>query len=126
MTASLTPDIIAWLTRVAAAESPHDEVVAFNIGLFRTQEGFSAYLCGSTEYDEESGDWACEEAWTPSERYFPIPEERYGTFDWQALQSTVVTAVREALRTDSITRCFLGSARAVTVGFDDGDLERVA
>jgi hypothetical protein len=126
MNASLDQDIAGWLARVTAAESPHAEVVAFNVGLIETQEGFSAYLCGSTEYDEESGDWACEEAWTPSERYFPIPEERYGISDWQSLQSAVVTAVRDALRTDSIARSFLGSAVAVTVGFDEGDLERVA
>lgn len=126
MRVSLKRDITTWLTRVAAAESPHPEVVAFNIGLFRTKEGFSAYLCGSARYEEESGDWACEEAWSPSERYFPIPLGRYGIADWQSLQSAVEAAVRAALGSQPVKRSFLGSAVAVTVGFDDGDLVRVA
>ena len=40
----------AWLCRVCAAEAPVASVVAFNIGLLETLEGYCAYLTGAENF----------------------------------------------------------------------------
>jgi hypothetical protein len=98
--------------------------VAYNIGLLETPKGYSAYLIGADQFDERHGDWACRESFTPAERYLPLP--RGGLAGWEQVQSAVVAAVREFLASPAGRASFLGRAVAVTVGFDDGELERVA
>lgn len=115
--------VSAWLGRVVAAGNPPASVVAYNVGLLQTPKGFSAYLVGADRYDEDDGDWACRESFTPAERYLPLPG---GRADWQQVQVAVVAAVREFLASPAGRDSFLARAVAVTVGFDDGDLERVA
>lgn len=117
------PEFAAWLGRVCADETPPDSVVAYNIGLFETPDGYSAYLIGADRYEEGDGDWACNEVFTPKERYCPIPGE--GFAGWEDVHAAVVSATREFLASAAGRRSFLASAEVVTVGFDDGDLERV-
>jgi hypothetical protein len=113
----------AWLARVCREERPPSSVVAYNLGLCETPDGYSAYLIGADRYDAEDSDWACSESFTPSERYFPIPAAEFGS--WEQVQKEVVAAVRAFVQSPEGQRSFLAAAEAVTVGFDDGDLERV-
>jgi hypothetical protein len=69
----LAADVTAWLRRVTVAESPPPTVLAYNIGLFETEDGYSAYLVGAEQFDPTRGDWACDEAFTPNERYLALP-----------------------------------------------------
>lgn len=121
--ARFTPNFVKWLQRVVYKEKPPNGIVAYNVGLFESQNGYSAYLIGSKKYNPRDDDWAANEAWTPKERYFSIPK---GIFkDWKDVQSGVVGALKMFLNSDAGKESFLGKATAVTVGFDDGDLERV-
>jgi hypothetical protein len=119
----LSTALSSWLERVSAKEEPPKSVVAFNVGLLETEDGYSAYLVGADRFDEDDSDWACEESFTPKERYLAIPR---GTFKkWEAVQAAVVDATRKFLTSAVGKKSFLAKAKAVTVGFDDGDLERV-
>ena len=122
--ATLTQSVSAWLGRVSVTSAPPASVVAYNVGLLETKKGYSAYLIGADRYDERNGDWACRESFTPAERYLPIPGKGFG--DWQEVHAAVVAAVREFLASPAGRDSFLNRAEAVTVGFDDGELERVA
>ena len=119
-------DFCAWLSRISASESPDPQVIAFNIGIFESESGFQAYLCGSTHYSEDDSDWACEEAFTPSERYFPIPAEFASGKGWLEIQSAVVSAANSFFTSSDSRNSFLANAKVVTAGFDDGDLIRIA
>jgi hypothetical protein len=121
--ATLDKEMVAWLRRVCAAETPPASVIAFNIGLFETEDGFSAYLVGAERYDANDGDWACNEAFTARERYLALPLGHDAK--WQRVLELVVDAVRRFLASTEGAASFLARARAVTVGFDDGDLVRV-
>ena len=112
-----------WLIRVSHQEKPPDSVIAYNIGLFETSAGYSVYLVGASTFDEQNGDWACEEVFTPSERYFSISLSEPQT--WDVVLAQVVEATRKFLKSKAGEYSFLASAKAVTVGFDDGDLVRV-
>ena len=117
------PELTAWLKRVASAEKPPKSVIAFNIGLIETENGFSAYLIGAKEFDEDDPDWACGEAFTFTERYCPIAKS--GFKNWEDVQRAAVATAKAFLKSAEGKKSFLTSATAVTVGFDDGDLERV-
>lgn len=115
--------IAAWLGRICAAERPPSSVVAYNIGLFETKKGYTAYLIGADRYDETNSDWACRESFTPKDRHQPLPAGEFQ--DWEQAQAAAVQAVRDFLQTPQGSDSFLGRAQAVTVGFDDGELERI-
>lgn len=114
-----------WLARVCQEGPPAASVNAFNVGLFETPDGYSAYLIGSERFDPEDSDWACHEAFTPNERYFPMAANQFGFRNWKDVQKATVDATRAFLESADGKRTYLASATAVTVGFDDGDLQRV-
>ncbi len=112
-----------WLLRLSKAEKPGLNVIAFNIGLFETEDGYSAYLIGSDRFDENDFDWACDEVFSPKERYFPIAlNEPLG---WEQLHRKVVESTKTFLDSTEGSKSFLSSASALTVGFDDADLDRI-
>lgn len=116
-------ELTRWLSRVVNEERPSASVVAFNVGLFETADGYRVYLMGADSFEEGSGDWACEETFTPRERYLEVPA---GAFvDWKDVQRATAGVMRGFLESDEGRTSFLSGAKAVTVGFDDGDLERV-
>ena len=115
--------ISAWLSRICSTETPPPSVVAYNVGLFETTEGFSAYLMGAESYDKKNPDWACDEVFTPRERYCPLPAKEFR--GWEQVHEAVVAAVRAFLASEAGSSSFLARCEAVTVGFDGGDLERV-
>jgi hypothetical protein len=114
----------AWLERISKKEKPPKSVVAYNIGLFESTNGYSAYLVGADEYSEEDSDWACDETFTPKERYFLLPDETKGQA-WQVVLDRVARAAKDFLKTPAGKSSLFAKAKAVTVGFDDGDLTRV-
>jgi hypothetical protein len=114
----------AWLRRVSATETPPPSIIAFNVGLLQTEDGFSAYLIGAERYDAEDPDWACDESFTPRERYVALPIRRSET-KWEQVLEQTAQAVRGFLSSKEGASAFFSKARAITVGFDDGDLVRV-
>ena len=90
-----------------------------NFGLFQSSNGNAVYCVGSTEYDKEEPDWACNEDFIPTEKYF-IPKESISNLDWMKFDSTMCDIIKTALNnyTDSIP----SSVSTICCGFDDGDL----
>ena len=99
--------------------------MAFNVGLFETPEGYCAYLSGARRFDPSSGDWALEDSYSPNQRELSLPNSAFNFSGWVDVSLQVQTAVKRALD-EQLRQSALTSAQAVTVGFDDGDLERVA
>lgn len=116
--------ITDWLRRVSSTESPPASVIAFNIGLFETEGGYSACLTGADHFDPNDDDWACDEIFRPREHYLALPLDR-DTVTWQQALVLVADAVREFVAAGEHANAFLAKAAAVTVGFDGGDLIRI-
>lgn len=121
---SLQTAFAAWLD-AAGQEEISSDVVAYNVGLFEGENGFTAYLVGASSYNPDDSDWACDEAFTPEQRYFEIPRDATGD-DWEDAQRLVAAMVRAYLADANNAGGYLRGADAVTVGFDDGDLELVS
>src|SRR5712692_1087276 len=116
-------EIGKWLTEIAETESPLARIVAFNIGLFESEEGYTAYLSGSKDYDANNDDWACNEDFVPHNKYFKL--RKSSGKEWQQLESEVVDEVKDFLLSETAKKSFFTNAKAITVGFDDGELVKV-
>jgi hypothetical protein len=116
----VTSSIKEWLGDVVRKEKPKRSIIAFNVGLFESPDGYTAYLSGSKQYSADDPGWACDEDFTPQQRYCVLSEMKERS--WEQVQRSVVRSVRSFLASPAGARSFLAKARAVTVGFDDGDL----
>jgi hypothetical protein len=119
-------EFAAWLRRVAGSSPPPAGIAAYNFGLFESKDGYVAYLTGSREYDPEDDDWACRQDFVPAEKYFDLRDAFDAGAAWGEVLQIVVGMVKRFVESPEFSGSFLSGASAVTVGFDDGDLERVA
>jgi len=110
-------EIEAWVKQIK--ERP--DVVALNIGLFQSENGYQAYITGSNEYDPEDDDWACNEDFVPTIKYIDLPCSQ--AVNWEVLQSDVVNIITGLLSSNTAT--ILNHVPTITVGFDDAELVRV-
>ena len=125
MSRNIYRDFESWLRRVRDNSPPAKNIAAYNFGIFESESGYTVYLVGSREYDPDDDDWACNADYAPSEKYFELPESYTGRKRWQGVQREVVRLVKRFLESPESEGSFLRAATAITVGFDDGSLERV-
>jgi len=104
-------------------KKPSESIVAYNIGLFESEDGYMAYLIGSQEYDESNDDWACNEDFVPRKKYFNLPNSK--DKKWEIILEEVKVFMKEFMKSDSAKESFFSYATAITVGFDEGDLIKV-
>ena len=117
---------VDWLRRANQLSPPPEEIAAYYFGLFESEGGYMAYLNGSREYDPDDDDWACHGDYVPAEKYFELRDSFAAGTDWREVQRGMVKLVRRFIESPDSSGSFLAGASAVAVGFDDGDLERVA
>jgi len=86
----------------------------------------TVHTCPETRFDPASDSWALEDAYSPNQKELPLPNSLYPFSGWQDALSQVQRALKHALDHTLLKQSPLAHAQAVTVGFDDGDLERVA
>ena len=126
---SVIPDvprsIADWFDRIGRSSPPADGIVALNIGIFETPNGYTIYLTGSTEYDPDNDDWACREDYSPKERYFELPSEFTSGKDWKEVEEDLKLLIRNILSSDQFANNVLAKTEVFAVGFDDGDLTRL-
>lgn len=53
-------EIRHWIQQINDETILPSDIVAFNFGLFESEEGYCIYLTGSKFYDESDDDWACD------------------------------------------------------------------
>lgn len=114
-----------WLKHICTTESPDESIIAFNFGLFETPNGYTIYLVGSTYYDEEDDDWACEEDFVPAKKYCELPTSDFSHLKFDAVQEKLSAILISFMETEVFNNSFLSKATAITIGFDDGNLELI-
>lgn len=114
-----------WLKDIAAVESLPNDIVAVNIGMFETENGYGVYMCGSKEYDEEVDDWACDADYEPGEKYLILEGKGFESMAWETMQNQMVLSLKLILECgDESVRRFFGN-RVLTTGFDEGNIIRM-
>jgi len=114
-----------WLFKLCDTETPDKSIIAYNFGLFETEDGYTIYLIGSKEYDKNDQDWATNNDFEPSIKYYPLPTSEYKHLKWDKVLEKIKSELSVFTRTDKFRNSFFAKAKAITTGFDDGDLIKV-
>ena len=110
-----------WLNPILT-ENSFVGVKAFNFNLYEDYNDdnivFTVQLIGSSSYDADNPDWACEEVFSTGENLFQIPD----CDDWEVCSEIFQKLIEDFLEKSDYANVLLKSD-AVTYGFVDGDLE---
>lgn len=112
-----------WMIRLAEFETPPDDIIAFNFGLFETESGYSIYLIGSKTFASDNDDWATEVDYEPADKYLQINPEETDGLDWTQIIEKTKDAIGIFVASSHFKTSILQNANAITTG--DGDLTRI-
>ncbi|WP_208281640.1 hypothetical protein [Massilia oculi] len=118
-------DFKAWLMGSASTAIPAS-VRAFSFNLCELDNDsspFAVELIGSSEFDIEDSDWACDEVWAATPRMLEIPVA-FSSRSWEGCLAGVKRLVVATIDEDGAGEVFK-SREGVAVGFVDGDLDLV-
>lgn len=114
-----------WLNQInAEASYLPTHIVAFNFGLFETENGYGIYLIGSNFYDEHDDDWACNIDFEPKNKYLNFNSENIKTMKWEEFQNEVKSIISKYISTN-INQLPIFKGKVITIGFDDGNLVKI-
>jgi hypothetical protein len=111
-----------WITNICLTENPDKNIIAYNFGLFETEEGYTIYLMGSETYDKKNDDWATSTDFSPEYDTYLLPSKEYKNLEWDKTLKKITKKLKLFTKSPTFNKSFLAKAKAITVGFDDGDL----
>ena len=113
-------DFAKWLDGILVGEMPGG-IKAFNFNIYEEDDGsWSLQLIGSSYYDPDNDDWACDELYSSEEDIYTWTEESEDA-EWTDAQQTAVSMISDYLQNGEKKDVLL-SSDSVCAGFVDGDL----
>lgn len=117
--------LLKWLQTIEKHDGiPPKEVIAFNIGMYESEAGYSMYLVGGFEYSDDNDDWACLDVPTSDYRHLFLPDELQSKAP-DAVAEYCASALKELEADGILATTLVKNAIAITIGFDDGDLIKI-
>lgn len=115
-------EIEEWLDSLDLEDMP-ESIIAYNINLYEGDETYDLQLIGSDEFDKDDPDWACSEVYSSEEEicYIEMTDEVGG---WENAQKQFAQCIKEYLE-DGKYADVLKAAKAIGIGFVDGDIELI-
>lgn len=111
-----------WLSKICIEQDVSNDIVAYCFNLYETIDGYGIYLSGASSYDEDCDDWACDPSW--QSEYMELNGGDYQGMSWQTFLEIIANAVRVCISsTETLANYFQG--KIITVGFEDGNLQRI-
>lgn len=111
-----------WLDNINKTERIDKSIIAFNFGLFESEEGFTMYLNGSKIFDEDDDDWAANLDFEPKEKYFSFGTEFLKDKDWEDILKYSQNLIQTYIASEEFKTSIFAQAKGIAVGFDDGEL----
>lgn len=105
-----------WIINIDKTEELPSDIVALSFNLY---EPYGLELVGSTWFDEEDEDWACDEDFEPTQRSCPdfkISDD----LEWEEVLEIVTATLKALIKELPDLRLF--KVEHIAVGFVDGDL----
>lgn len=118
-------EVDKWLQKISNRENISPDIIALNFGLLENAYGYSIYLIGSKYYDEKDSDWACNEDFEPQNKYFDIKHKSITNLKWDDFLKLAKETLEKILATDKYQNTLFSKVPNITIGFDDGDLEKI-
>lgn len=112
-----------WLLELSSDEVIPENIVALNFGVFESENGYCIYLIGSKNYDASDDDWACDVDYEPVDKYLNIEGVDVGV-DPDKFLNEVIAILLDIISLEKISAWLL-HIKYITVGFDDGVLEKI-
>ena len=114
-------DFIEWIDGQLNDDLP-SQIVAFNINIYESP--FKIEMIGSSEFDTEDEDWACNEDWVPENRSVSVAGSIFGD-SWEVAQGNILAMAKLYLTSSSKNVFKIKAAKAFSVGFVEGNLSYV-
>ncbi|MDM3870150.1 hypothetical protein QSV34_02145 [Porticoccus sp. W117] len=114
-------DFAGWIDSQLDEALP-DHIIAFNINIYESP--FNIELVGSSEFDPDDEDWACNEDWVPKNRSISVSNAIYGS-SWEEAHNNILAMAKQYFLSSSKNTHKLKAAKAFAVGFVDGNLSYV-
>lgn len=114
-------DFINWIDG-QLNELLSDNIVAFNINIYESP--FTIEIVGSSEFNPDNEDWACNEDWIPKNRLIQVSSSFFGN-SWAEAQENIVAMAKLYIQSSSKNALKLKNSKAFAVGFVDGNLSYV-
>ncbi|MEO5685178.1 MAG: hypothetical protein ABIQ88_21210 [Chitinophagaceae bacterium] len=114
-----------WLTGICATEHPGNKIIAYNFGIFKTAKWYQVYLTGSKEYSSKDNDWAANQDFIPTFKYFKLSSVDFTNTSFNIVQHKVEEMIKDFMQTAIYQQSFFMKAKAVTIGSDKGDLVKL-
>lgn len=92
-----------------------------SFGIFESENGYCVYLIGSESYDVDDDDWACDVDYEPVDKYLNIEGV---DVDPDKFLNEVITILLDIISLEKVSAWLLHT-KYITVGFDDGVLEKI-
>ncbi len=116
-------EIRHWIQQINDETILPSDIVAFNFGLFESEERYCIYLTGSKFYDESDDDWACDIDFEPNRKYLMLTVGNKQNKNWEKLLYEVKDIISQYI--SSSPHLILFHNKVITIGFDDGALMRI-
>lgn len=117
-------EIRHWIQQINDETILPSDIVAFNFGLFESEERYCIYLTGSKFYDESDDDWACDIDFEPNRKYLMLASGSIQNMNWKEILYKVKNIIFNFIIANA-DKLPLFVGKIVTIGFDDGDLVRI-
>lgn len=115
-----------WLDNLLENNEMPEDAIAFCFNFYDEEdESYGIQLIASDEFDaEDGGEWACSEVWSSEEDIFYIDHSDEQDADYERGLEFMGGLIEEYLENGKYKDILL-DAKAVAMGFVDGDLELV-
>ena len=116
-----TKDFFEWLDLILKNEL-NSEIKAINFNLYEdTDNKWSVELVGTFSFDRDNDDWACDVDYEPVDKYLNIEGV---DVDPDKFLNEVITILLDIISLEKVSAWLLHT-KYITVGFDDGVLEKI-
>lgn len=113
----INKDFFVWMNSILKNELS-GEVKAINFNLYEDADNkWSIELVGTSSFDKDNEDWACDEVFATRDNPFVIERKS----DWKAMERVFIDLVNSYLSSGKYASK-LKEYMAVGIGFVDGDL----
>ncbi len=112
-----------WLDAILSENPFPSNTMAINFNLYEMDDSFDVQLIGSSMYDEDNDDWACEETFSSEENCLILPKIT-NLDDREIILEAVTVLIDEYLNSGKYSH-ILKQFVAVCIGFVDDKIECV-
>ena len=114
-----------WFFKLCDTEKPGKDIIAYNLGLFDTDNCYAIYLIDSNEHAKEDKVSATKNDYEWPIEYYPLSKTEYKDLKWEQVLNKIKSQLKEYTNTEKFKNSSLAKAKAITIRFDDGDLVKM-